>query len=165
MLDARPAGGGQHDNCDFATHEVLLISEILVSRDQNGKAVLFGLLQQFTVFQIVPAQLEGRGDLMGGEVFAKRDRSTLVEKNAHSSRFERAGGVLKYGADLLKRDAREPGDEVRDLSPVFEVLEQGRDGNAGAAKHPGATHALGVTFHGWTCRPINHELIVDLALR
>ncbi len=122
-LNARPTGGGQHNNCDFAAHGVLLISEILVSRDQNGKAVLFGHLQQFTIFQIVPAKFKGRGDLMGCEVFAKRDRSTLVEKNAHLSRFERAGGVLKYCTDLRERDAREPGNKVRDLGPIFEVLE------------------------------------------
>lgn len=58
--------------------------------------------------------------------------------------------MFEHGANLLKRDAREPGDKVRDLGPVFEILEQGRDGNTGAAKHPRATHVLGVTFHGWT---------------
>lgn len=84
---------------------------------------------------------------MGGEVFAKRDRRALVEKDAHSGRFERAGGVLKHGADLFKRDARKPGNKVGNLSPVFEILEQGCDGNAGTAKHPSATHALGVTFY------------------
>lgn len=146
-LDARPTGCGQYNDCDFAAHEVLLISEILIGRDQNGKAVLFGLLQQFTIFQIVPTQIKDRGDLMGGEVFAKRDWGTLVEKNAHSSRFERAGGVFEHGTDLLERDARKPGNKVRDLRPVFEVLEQGRDGNAGAAKHPSATYALGITFY------------------
>ena len=71
-LDARPTGCSQHNNRDFAALEVLLILEILVSRDQNGKAVRFGLLQQFTVFQIVPAKLKGRDNLMGGEVLAKR---------------------------------------------------------------------------------------------
>jgi len=80
-------------------------------------------------------------------MLAKRDRGALVEENAHSSRFERAGGVLKHGTDLRERDAREPGNKVRDLGPVFEVLEQGRDGNAGAAKHPSATYALGITFY------------------
>ena len=86
-FDARPTGCRQHNNCDLTTREVLLISEILVGRDQNGKAALFGLVQQFTVFQIVPAKLKGRRDLMGCEVLAKRDWSTLVEKNAHLSRF------------------------------------------------------------------------------
>jgi hypothetical protein len=86
---------------------------------------------------------------MGGEVFTKRNRRALVEENAHSSRFEGTGGVLEHGTNLLKRDARKPGDKVRDLGPVFEILEQGRDGNAGTAKHPGTTHALGITFHSW----------------
>jgi len=146
-FDARPAGGGQHDNGDFATREILLISEILIGRDQNGKAVLFGLLQQLAVFQIIPAQIKDCGDLMGGEVFTKGNRSALVEKDAHSSCFERAGGVLQHGTDLRERNAREPGNKVRDLGPVFEVLEQGRHRNAGAAKNPSATYALGVTFY------------------
>lgn len=109
---ARPTGGGQYDDGDFSTCKVLLISKILVGGDQNRKAVLFGLLQQLTIFQMVPAQLEGRSDLVGGEVFTKRNRRALVEKNAHSSRFEGTGGVLKYGTDLFNCHAREPGNEV-----------------------------------------------------
>lgn len=86
-FDARPTGCGQHNDCDLATREVLLISEILVGRNQNGKAAFFGLLQQVAVFQIVPTKLEGCRDLMGCEVLAKRDWSPLVEKNAHLRRF------------------------------------------------------------------------------
>ena len=56
---------------------------------------------------------------MGCEVLTKRDRGTLVDKHTHSSRFERAGGVLKRGTDLRERDTGEPGDKVRDLGPVF----------------------------------------------
>ncbi len=55
--------------------------------------------------------------------------------------------MLEHGTDLLKRDAGKPGDEVRDLSPVFKVLEQGRNRNTGAAKHPSTTHAFRVTFY------------------
>jgi hypothetical protein len=86
--------------------------EVLVGRDQNGKTILFGLLQQLTVFQIIPTQLKGRRDLMGWKVLAKRDWSTLVEQNAHLRRFERAGGMLKHGADLIERDARKPDKKV-----------------------------------------------------
>jgi hypothetical protein len=50
-------------------------------------------------------------------------RKPKSEKNTHSSRFERAGGVLKHGTDLRERDAGEPGNKVRDLGPIFEVLE------------------------------------------
>lgn len=49
---------------------------------------------------------------MGGEVLAKRDGNTLVEKNTHLRRFERAGRVLKHGADLRKRDAGKPANKV-----------------------------------------------------
>ena len=41
-LDAGPAGCGQHNYGDLSAREILLISKILVGRDQNGKAVLFG---------------------------------------------------------------------------------------------------------------------------
>lgn len=72
----------------------------------------------------------------------------MVEKNAHSSRFEGTGGVLKYGTDLFNCHAREPGDKVRDLGSVFKILEQGCDRNTGTTKHPGATYALGITLDG-----------------
>lgn len=111
-LNARPAGSRQHDHRDLTTREVLLISQILVGRDQNRKAALFGFLQQFTVFQIVPTKLKGRRDLMDRKVLAKWDWSTLVEKNTHLRRFEGAGGVLKHGADLRERHARKPVDKV-----------------------------------------------------
>ncbi len=86
---------------------------------------------------------------MAGKVFTKRYRRALVEKDAHSSRFERSGRVLKHRPDLRERDARKPGNEVRDLGPVFEILEQRGNRNARAAKNPRATNALGVTFNGW----------------
>lgn len=94
-------------------------------------------------------------------MFAKRDWSALVKKDAHSSGFERAGSMLEHGTDLRERDAREPGNKVRDLSTVFEVLEQGRNRNASAAKNPSATHALGVTLYSRAGRPVNHAVIVD----
>ena len=97
---------------------------------------------------------------MGGEVFTKGNRSALVEKDAHSSRFERAGGVLQHGTDLRACDTREPDNKVRDLRPVFEVLEQGRDRDTGTVKNPNATHALVITFYGRAGRPFNHAAIV-----
>ena len=164
-LDARPTRCGQYNNCYFAAREILLISEILVGRDQNGKAVLFGFLQQLAIFQIVPTELKGRDDLMGCEVLAERNRSTLVEKNAHLRRFERAGRVLKYRAHLRERDTWKPGNKVRDLGPVFEILEQRGHGNTSAAKNPRATNALRVALNGRAGRPINHAVIVDPAQR
>ncbi len=100
---------------------------------------------------------------MSGEVFTKRNRSALVEKNTHLSRFERAGRVLEYRAGLRERNARKPGNEVRDLGPVFEVLEQGGNRDTRAAKDPSATNALRVTLNGRAGRPINHAVIVDPA--
>ncbi len=102
---------------------------------------------------------------MAGEVFTKRNRNALVEKNAHSGRFERAGRVFEYCTDLIERDARKPSDEVRDLGPVFEILEQGGNGNTRAAKDPSATHTLGIAFYGRAGRPVNHAVIVDPAWR
>ena len=73
----------------------------------------------------------------------------MVEKNTHLSRFERTGRVLEHRANLRERDARKPANEVRDLGPVFEILEQGSNRNTGAAKNPGAPTALRVTLDGW----------------
>lgn len=111
-FDARPTGGRQHHNGDRATREVLLISEILVGCDQNGKTAFFRFVQQLTVFQMIPTQLKGRRHVMGGKVLAKRNGSPLVEEHAHLRRFERAGGVLKHGADLRERDTGKPDNEV-----------------------------------------------------
>ena len=86
-LDTRPTGGGQHHNGNFAARKILLITEILVGRNQHGKTGRLGLLQQITVSQCAPAKLEGRNNLMVGEVLANRDRSALVEKDAHLRRF------------------------------------------------------------------------------
>lgn len=102
---------------------------------------------------------------MVGEVFTKRNRCALVEKDAHSSRFKRSDRVLKHRAGLRERDARKTGNKVRDFCPVFEILEQRGNRNARAAKNPRATHALGVTFNGWAGRPINHAVIVGPAWR
>jgi len=51
------------------------------------------------------------------------------------------------------------------LCPIFEILEEGSYRDTSAAKHPRATHALGVTFNGWARRPIDHTVIVDRAWR
>ena len=64
-LDTRPAGCAQHNNGDLSTRKVLLIPEILVGRNQNIKAALFGLLQQLAIFQMAPPEFVGGRDLMG----------------------------------------------------------------------------------------------------
>jgi hypothetical protein len=66
--------------------------------------------------------------------------------------------MLQDGANLLDGDAREPLNELRYECAVFEVLEKGRDRHSGAAKYPGATHALGIALNGQTSRPVNHRL-------
>lgn len=77
----------------------------------------------------------------------QRDRCTLIEKNAHSGGGEAAAsGVLQDGPYLLKRDPREPFDELRNLRTVFQVLEQRCDGNARSSEHPGSARAIGIAL-------------------
>ena len=66
--------------------------------------------------------------------------------------------MLQDGANLLNGDAREPLNELGYECAVFEVLEERRDRHSGAAKYPGAAHALRVAFNGRTGGPIDHRL-------
>jgi hypothetical protein len=71
--------------------------------------------------------------------------------------------MLQDGANLLDGDAREPLNELGYECAVFEVLEERRNRHSGAAKYPGAAHALRVAFNGRTGGPIIIGYMVPLA--
>ena len=54
--------------------------------------------------------------------------------------------MLQHGSDLRQRDTREPLDELGDLSPVLEVLEQRCDRNSRTAEHPGSADTLRIAL-------------------
>jgi hypothetical protein len=157
LFDAEPACRANDNNRDPARREVLLLSQVLVGGNKNFEAGGLSFLQQFAVRQRAPLKLGCRADLMLRMISAQRRRCTLIEQNAHSHRFQRAGRMLENKPGLFLRDAGKPGEKIRQLRSVFQILEQGSDRNARVAKHPGAAEALRMPLDGGTGRPVDHD--------
>ena len=64
--------------------------------------------------------------------------------------------MFKHGADLFKRNARKPFDELPHRCTVLQVLKKSRHRHSGTCEHPRATDPLWVTFYGCAGRPIDH---------
>ena len=102
---------------------------------------------------------------MSREVIPQRYGYALVEENAQAvervlRRLNAARGVLQDGFGLRARDAGEPGKKLIQRRAAFEVLEQGADGHARAAKYPRPADLGGVLFHGRAGGPIEHGQIL-----
>ena len=65
--------------------------------------------------------------------------------------------MLQDGANLLDGDAVEPLNELRYERAVFEVLEERRHRDSGAAKYPDTAHSLVIAFNRRTSGPIDHN--------
>lgn len=76
--------------------------------------------------------------------------------------LKRVCRVFQHSTRLLYGDTGEPGDEVRQLRPVFEVLKEGGHWHTSAAEDPGPTSLVRVSINGWASRPIVHAVILDL---
>lgn len=64
--------------------------------------------------------------------------------------------MFEDGANLFRRDAREPLDELSGTRAIFEVLEKRGDGHARAAKYPGSPDPLGIPFDSGASGPVDH---------
>ena len=64
--------------------------------------------------------------------------------------------MLQHSASLLDGNAREPVYELVYGRIVFEVLEQGCDGDARTAKDPRAAEHGWILLYSGTGRPVNH---------
>ena len=56
--------------------------------------------------------------------------------------------MIKNGTDLFDLYSGKPLDKLRHERAVLEILKERRDRHSGAAKHPGAAHALGIALNG-----------------
>ena len=75
----------------------------------------------------------------------------MVEKDAHLGRRKRAPRrMLKYGANLFKRDTGKPLDELNYLGAVFEVLKQCSNRYACSREYPRATNACSILLYDRT---------------
>ena len=77
LLNARPTGGTQNDDCNFAVRKILQVFEVLIGRHQDIEALTLCLLQQLAVAESAPTQFVDGGNLMRAEMVAQRDRRTL----------------------------------------------------------------------------------------
>ena len=139
---ARPACGKQADNGDAPNTKVLLIPKARVGRDKDFEAVLFSGVQQLTVLQRRPAALVSRRHFVVEQRLAQRDRSTLIEENAHSGGCQcTACRVFEDRANLVERDARKQREKLAHRNAILEIFKQGRYGHASASKQPSAAEA------------------------
>jgi hypothetical protein len=155
-LNARPARRQQNDDRQLSIREALLITQILIGCHQRVETRGLGLTQQLTVLELTPPQFVGGSNVMFSKVCAQRDGRALVKEDAHLRNLQGLGGAFQNHTGLLGRDAWKPPHEIRQLRPVFKVLEQGGYGHARAAKHPGATYALGISLYGRADAPVDH---------
>ena len=72
--------------------------------------------------------------------------------------------MLEYRIDLRARNARKPLEEIHDRGAAFEVLEEGADGNAGAAEQPFATDLSGDALNSGTQAPVEHTEVYSEAV-
>lgn len=160
LFDADPTRRANNDDRNPAPGQVLLVSQILVGRDQHIESGALGLIEEFAICQRAPGKLQSGADLMIREISAQWRGRALVEQKPHSRGFQRVRSVLEYEPGLLARDSGKPGKKFRELCPILQILEQRDNGNARAAEHPGTTYALGIPLDGRTGRPIDHAAIL-----
>ena len=134
----------------MATPKVLLMTQVPIGRNQDIKPARFRLGEQVPIAEDRPPHLERRRDLVRFQGPGERRRHTLIEEAAHSGRFEGTRGVLEHRARLGQGDPWEPVDEILNLSPVFQVLEQGGNGHSGTAKDPSAANASRIALDSRT---------------
>jgi len=66
--------------------------------------------------------------------------------------------MLEYRAGLVGRDTRKELHKFSQGDSVFQVFEQRRHWDPGAAEHPGTTDALGILLHRATTSPTEFGL-------
>ena len=121
-----PVGRKDHDDGHLATGQVLLILEVLVSANENIEPNLLHCGDERAILELRPSAFVGGFDIVPGQELPKRARCALIEKDLHLRR--RQGTLrcmLQHSANLLRRDALEPLDEVIDRGAAFQVFEQG----------------------------------------
>jgi hypothetical protein len=67
-----------------SANEILLVTDVFVGAQQNVVAAIFGPLDEFAVFQLVPANLPGEGNFVANQAARNRLRSAIIEQNLHA---------------------------------------------------------------------------------
>jgi hypothetical protein len=159
LLDFRPVGGWQNKDGQLSASEVLLVTEVLVSCQEQVKLRL-SRSQQITIGQGRPPQFIGGRNSVSGKVSPQRDRSSLIKEDSHlpggSSSDQALLSVMKHRFYLIEANARKPSEKVLNAGPALKVFKESPDWNAGAPKDPRTAHLVCVTLDCRTLAPINH---------
>lgn len=157
--NARPTRRREHQYRDAPRRQVLLVLQVLIGRNEQGEIGVFGGLQQFSILQLCPSALERRIDGVASQELTERDRRALIEQNAQLRRRDStARSMREDGPHLFERNARKPLEELMQRHVVFEILEQGRDGDTRATEQPRTAVPLVVLFDRIAGGPVDHTL-------
>ena len=80
QLDHRSLRVAEDYQSYFSPGKILLISYIFVRAKKQLISGCFGLLNQFAVFQFVPANLAGMGNLVAYETASDRFRCAIIKQ-------------------------------------------------------------------------------------
>src|SRR5581483_9693546 len=83
-VNIRPLLVPENHDSDFASSEVLLISNVFVRGKEEVVSCQFRLGDQFTVFKQMPTDLAGVGDVMSYQAVCNSLWDAIVEQDFHS---------------------------------------------------------------------------------
>ena len=79
----RPVPGRQNYDGDASILQVLLVSQIGISRNQDVEAVALRDIEQIPVPELLPSQLKRSCDIVGGQVASQISGHVLIEEHLH----------------------------------------------------------------------------------
>jgi hypothetical protein len=83
-LNAAQVVGGEFENCNVKTGQVLLIAHVLV-RSNEKLELAFRPTKQFSMLDSAPTTFLGRSTLVTGEEFVHRSGNALVQQDSHAA--------------------------------------------------------------------------------
>lgn len=83
-FEVGPMLNAQHENGNLPAFQILLIGKALITGDEQIKTRILRELQQFAILSVGPAHMPSSRNFMGGQKFAQRCGSAVIEKNFHA---------------------------------------------------------------------------------
>ncbi len=158
-----------HHKRDLSVFQVLLVSHVLVSRQQNLKACCLSNRYQLSINKPVPSAFiasttiwpfrtyrSGAGVPLSKSMSIDHLRCRRDRNYVQASRRE-----FDHRDHLFMRQMK-PVHNLADRGTHFQIVENDRDGRPGVPKHPCTAALSGHAFHGGTLRPIENCHILIL---
>lgn len=83
-LNAPEVVGGEFENCDTKTSQVLLIAQVLVRSNEKFE-LAFRPTKQFAILDSAPTTFLGRRTLVAREEFVHRPGNALIQQDSHAA--------------------------------------------------------------------------------